>query len=218
MAKDDLKLFGYWLSPFYHRIVWALKLKEIEYEYIEEDLTNKSPLLLEYNPIHKKVPVLVHNGKPILESVIMLQYIDETWKHNPILPDDPHEKAMALFWAKFGDEKLLPSVSGSRFKQGKEKEDAVAVIKENLKLLEEELKEKKYFGGEEIGFLDICFGWMVTFFSLLHEFNDLKMCDLESFPLLSAWADRFGSSPITKDTLPPQDEFRRKLQQMQRAQ
>ena len=30
---------------------------------MEENPTNKTPLLLKYNPIHKRVVVLVHNGK-----------------------------------------------------------------------------------------------------------------------------------------------------------
>ncbi|CAL5331014.1 unnamed protein product [Camellia sinensis] len=210
---EELKVFRTWSSPFALRIIWALKLKGIEeYETIFEDITNKSPLLLQYNPVHKKVPVLVHNGKPISESLVILEYIDETWKHNPLLPEDPYERATARFWAKFGDEKLSKSVFNFLITQGKEQEEAIPQVMENLKYIEEQLKGNKFFGGETIGYTDIAFGWIANLLSVFEEVTGIKLLDEEKFPLLSAWMRNFSDVPVIKENWPPRDKLVIKFQ------
>ncbi|TXG48753.1 hypothetical protein EZV62_024628 [Acer yangbiense] len=106
MAEQEVKLLVKWCSPFAMRVEWALKLKGIRFQVVEQDTTKKSTLLLNSNPIYKKIPVLIHNEKPICESLVIVEYIDQTWKNaTPILPLDPYEKAVARFWAKFVEEK-----------------------------------------------------------------------------------------------------------------
>ncbi|KAI3879172.1 hypothetical protein MKW98_028739 [Papaver atlanticum] len=210
MAKDEVKLFGYWPSPYSLRVEWALKIKGIEYEYIDEDLMNKSPLLLQYNPVHKKIPVLVHNGKPVAESLVIIEYIDETWNQNPIFPEDPYEKAQARFWAKFSDEKYQPSILNAFVKEGEELEKSVKETQAILKTLEMGLKGK-FFGGENIGFADIAVGWIPFWTRMAEKIIGVKLVDTENVPLLNAWFEDVLDVEILKDILPPRDKMLAKM-------
>ncbi|KAJ8646466.1 hypothetical protein MRB53_008214 [Persea americana] len=208
MAGDGVKLLGMWASPLALKIEWALKLKGIEYEYVDEDLSNKSERLLKYNPIHKKVPVLLHGDKPLPESLIILEYIDETWKENyPLLPEDPYERAMARFWAKYNDEKPWHTVFGAFCKTGEEKVKAVKEAQETLEPLEELLKGKRFFGGQSIGYLDIAFGWLAIWVPLIEEILGATFVDESTLPLLHAWFQEFPNIPLVKERLPPREKL-----------
>ncbi|XXG50626.1 hypothetical protein AAC387_Pa02g4597 [Persea americana] len=149
---EEVKLLGAFPSPFGYRVEWALLHKGIKYECIEEDLKNKSPLLLKCNPVHKKIPVLLHGGKSVTESLVILEYIDETWKEKSLLPQDPFERAEARFWAKFAEEKCASAMPIVFSSEGEEHKKAVEEAREVLKILEEELKGKEFFGGVCAGF------------------------------------------------------------------
>ncbi|KAI7741609.1 hypothetical protein M8C21_025648 [Ambrosia artemisiifolia] len=103
--ESEVVVLGWWVSMYTTRVQIALAEKGIDYEYVEHDLFgDKSPLLLKHNPIYKKVPVFIHKGKPICESLIIVQYINETWKDGcSLLPSDPYLKSQAAFWADYID-------------------------------------------------------------------------------------------------------------------
>ncbi|KAG6643314.1 glutathione S-transferase U8-like [Carya illinoinensis] len=204
---EELSLLGMWASPFSCRVKIALKLKVVQYKYVEEDLFNKSPLLLKYNPIDKKVPVLVHNGNPLLESLVILEYIDETWQGYPIFPKDPYERAVARFWAKFIDDKLLPAIRRACWGEEKGREKAVEEATELLQLLEMELKEKRFFGGETIGLVDIVADTLSLWLTSFEEGSGVELMTREKFPKLSKWSHEFASTSAVKENLPPKDEL-----------
>ncbi|KAG5521099.1 hypothetical protein RHGRI_033605 [Rhododendron griersonianum] len=105
--SDDVKLLGAAPSAYVNRVQIALNLKHVDYEFLEQTFGSKSELLLKSNPVHKKIPVMIHGGKPICESLIIVQYIDEVWTNGlGILPSDPYEQAMARFWAAYVDDKV----------------------------------------------------------------------------------------------------------------
>ncbi|RCV44088.1 hypothetical protein SETIT_9G345800v2 [Setaria italica] len=154
-GKEDLKLLGLLVSPFVIRVRMALSTKGVSYEYVEQDLFNKSELLLKSNPVHKKVPVLIHNGKPLCESLVIVQYVDELFAGPSILPTDLYERATARFWAAFVDDKLCPAWFGIVMaKTEDERAEKVTETSAAIGQMEEAFaqcsKGKAFFGGDSI--------------------------------------------------------------------
>ncbi|PHT67956.1 hypothetical protein T459_27443 [Capsicum annuum] len=59
MAGNDVKLLGSWPSTFVMRPRIALNIKSVGYDFLEEQLSSRSDVLLRSNPVYKKIPVLM---------------------------------------------------------------------------------------------------------------------------------------------------------------
>ncbi|KAI7736375.1 hypothetical protein M8C21_023680 [Ambrosia artemisiifolia] len=203
-----VKLLGIWQSPFVLRVKLALSLKGVEYEYIEDDILNKSSMLLQYNPVYKKVPVLVHNGKPMAESLVILEYIDEIWKNHPLLPEDPFEKARSRFWAKFVDDKFVPMIIRMLRITSDQKDNAAKETREILKTLEGSLDPNKPFPEDKsLSFMDIAIVWVGYYTQMLEKMLDVKLLDDENTPLLNTWFRVVLNLQVIKECLPPFDKL-----------
>uniref|UniRef100_A0A0D9WGI0 glutathione transferase n=1 Tax=Leersia perrieri TaxID=77586 RepID=A0A0D9WGI0_9ORYZ len=221
--EPELKLYGSWASSYTHRVQLALRLKGLEFEYAEEDLGNKSEALLRHNPVHKKVPVLLHRGRPLAESVIILQYLDDAFPDTrPLLPSDPFLRALSRFWCHFADDKLGPAVGAVFASTGKEQEEAVRQVHENLAMLEAELREgefkgRRFFGGDRVGLLDVVLGCGSYWLAVFEEVTGVRLVDADAFPLFHAWLRDFEAQEEVKETIPSVDrllEYARGLRQM----
>ncbi|KAJ6316920.1 hypothetical protein OIU78_020081 [Salix suchowensis] len=96
---------------------------------------------------------------------------------------------------------------GVLLKEGKEQEEGVAASMENLKYLEEEIRGKKFFGGETIGLADIALGWLAYYLDIFEEIVGLKLIDQEKFPCLAAWKQEFANAPIIHENWPDRDKL-----------
>ncbi|KAL6966572.1 glutathione transferase [Sarracenia purpurea var. burkii] len=198
---EEVILLSTWASPFGNRVQIALTEKGIEFEYKEEDLSNKSPLLLQMNPIHKKVPVLIHNGKPVSESLIVIQYIDEIWKDkSPLLPSDPYLRAQARFWADYIDKKIFDAGRKVWSTKGDDQEAAKKEFISNLNLLEGQLGDAPYFGGDNFGFVDVA---LIPFYNWFYAYETCGRFSIEAeCPKLVAWGKRCMKRQSVAESLP----------------
>lgn len=108
--------------------------------------------------------------------------------------------------------KVFPPIVDVLRSEGKEQEEGIVKAKESLKYLEEELKGKKFFGGEKIGFADIALGWLAHHENVFEEVSGMTLIAEDEFPLLSEWQKTFADAPVIKENWPPRDKLVTKFQ------
>lgn len=206
--SEPVVVVGGWASPFVTRVCIALRLKGVEYEFLQEAVGRKSELLLRSNPVYRKMPVLLHAGRPVCESLVILQYVDEAFSaaRKPILPADPYHRAVHRFWAEYADAKLHSPLRTLRGMVGGDKVDAAEQVSAALRQLEEAFVEssggKPYFGGDDVGFLDIVVGSYIGWFGAAERIAGLPVLDQARTPRLAAWAVRFCAHEAVGDLVP----------------
>ncbi|KAL9383106.1 hypothetical protein Peur_023435 [Populus x canadensis] len=178
-------------APFSGRVRIALAEKGVKYDVYSEQNPRDgiSELLLQMNPVSKQLPTLIHNGRPVCESLIIVQYVDDVWKGKaPLLPSDPYQRAQSRFWADFIDKKVFEITKKIWTTKGEELEGAKKDFIECLKLLEGELGDKPYFGGENLGYVDVAF---VPFYCWFYAYETCGNFSIEAeCPKIIAWAKR----------------------------
>lgn len=96
--------------------------------------------------------------------------------------------------------------------QGEEaKKAAVEQVEAGLALLEEAYekssKGRDFFGGDEIGYLDIAFGCFMGWLRVIEKLNGVKLLDQAKTPGLVNWADKFCAHAAVKDVMPETDKL-----------
>jgi glutathione S-transferase len=73
-----------------------------------------TPSYLKLNP-NAVVPTLVHDGRVIVESTVIIEYLDEAFPSPPLMPADPFRRAQARLWMKKIDDYLHAACSALTF-------------------------------------------------------------------------------------------------------
>jgi len=93
-------LYNYYRSSASYRVRIALHLKKIPFEYRAVHLLKNggeqfSPEYKRLNPL-SQVPCLIHNDKPIAQSMAILDYLDNITQQPRLFPLSPFDRAMVI--------------------------------------------------------------------------------------------------------------------------
>ena len=92
------------------RICLAEKgLNWLDHSFMPSENKHLTEEYLEMNP-NGVVPTLVHEGVPIIDSSVILEYLDEAFPEPRLTPPDPVGRAKMRVWLRYFEEKSTPAV------------------------------------------------------------------------------------------------------------
>ncbi|KAJ4822357.1 hypothetical protein Tsubulata_044864, partial [Turnera subulata] len=142
-----------------------------------------------------------------------LVVIDEVWSSGPSIPPaDPYDRAYARSWAAYLNVKFFPTVKSIAVAlDDSGKSSLFKEVEEGLVLLEEAFKKcskgKSFFGGDQIGYLDIALGGILGWMRVVERFDGVELFNDAKTPALLKWSQTFSSHPAVKDVMPDTDNL-----------
>jgi len=84
------KLYNFFRSGTSHRLRFALNLKGLDYEYVPIDLRTEQHLGAAYKALNPQglVPALVDDGRVLIQSPAIIEWLEERYPTPPLLPVD----------------------------------------------------------------------------------------------------------------------------------
>ncbi|CAJ0942706.1 unnamed protein product, partial [Mesorhabditis belari] len=202
------RLYNMRFCPWAERALLYVARKGIDVEVVNIDLAAKPEWYFEKH-YQGKVPTLEHNGKYVIESSLIPQYLDDILPEDSVLPKDPFERVKQ----KILSEKTLAISSAfyglvAAFKDPSVKEEKLGNLKKALNDTEK-LFENTYFGGAEPSFADyLTFPfvervWWVSHIEGFTGFNVKNFPCEKDYPHLTKWFNAMVSRPeISKNIMP----------------
>jgi len=186
-----LKIYGQYRSRAF-RVVWLCKESGIPYEHVNttinvEGATCKEPAYVKLNP-NARVPTIDDDGYVLWESAAINLYLAEKYK-SALWPADLKGRGRVYQWGFFIANDVEPSmitVMQHRVMFPPEKrnptlaDEADAKLQPRLKVLDDFLKNQKYFGIDRWDMAD----FMVA--SVCYSFTVMKY-DLSKYPNFQKW-------------------------------
>jgi maleylacetoacetate isomerase len=165
-----MKLYSYYRSSAAYRVRIALNLKGIAYEtasihLVKDGGHNRRPEYRAVNP-QMRVPALVTpSGEVLIQSIAIIDYLDETYPAPALLPKDPIARTQARALAEIVacDIHPLNNISPLRYLKREMHQEQSAIdawyhhwVTEGFEAIEALVRPGPYCCGSEVTLADIC--------------------------------------------------------------
>ncbi len=202
MNTPTLTLISHTLCPYVQRAVITLTEKAIDHERIYIHLDDPPDWFKRISPLGR-VPVLLVDGRPLFESTVIVEYLDELTP-NSLHPTDPFEKSQHRAWMEYGSS-ILDTIGGYYSAKDtaalERKRDQLAAL---FARLEQELGTGPYFGGGDFSLVDAVFGPIFRYFDVFERYGELGIFD--HTPKVRRWRSALAARPSVQTAVGPDYE------------
>lgn len=200
-----LKFYYQPLSPISRR-VWLLLLeKQIPHESIVVNLGARQqfePEFLIINAFHH-VPVIVDDDFRVIESLAILDYLELRYPAPALIPTELQAITKMRMVQMVTVNELMPiSIAVINAEQQPLSDTVQQHLATAWQFLDNELQDKKYFGGDHLLLSDIVAGATIPLFHRLGV-------PFDNYPYLEAWRQRISIRPAWQQTQPDEHGFQR---------
>ncbi|MGD8939099.1 MAG: glutathione S-transferase family protein [Gammaproteobacteria bacterium] len=195
-----LELISFKICPFVQRAVILLLEKKIAFDVNYIDLKHPPDWFLEISPFGK-VPVLRVDSKPLFESAVIVEYLDEITPPS-LHPPDPFHKAENRAWIEYGSNLNMDQYGMLIAKDQVAYEEKYQAVRRDLQRLEQQLGEGPYFNGEQFSLVDAAYAPPLMRFELIERYYDFNL--LKECPKLQAWQQALLGRECVKQSVVPE--------------
>ncbi|CAE6497379.1 unnamed protein product [Rhizoctonia solani] len=208
--KAELVFYSGWFCPFVQRAWIALEEKGIPYVYREENPYKKA----RWSPLDDKflgkfpkglVPGVLHQGKPIAESLVILEFLEDAYPQVPLLPSDPYARAQVRYAVDGVSKSILPPFY--RLLQAQESEKRDEARQDLYKGLQTFAKgiTGPFWAGEQLTHADIALLPFIVRLPILEAHRDFKKSEVGHG--FEAYAERVVNLPSVQRTLSDSERY-----------
>lgn len=209
MAHPSLTLVSFDLCPYVERSRIVLLDKDVPHRIELIDLSRKPDWFLRVSPMGR-VPVLLVGDRPVFESMIINELIDELHPEPPLLPAEPLARAEARSWIVFANDAIMPAGHAAMLalaggQGGAGLEGRLAALRDAFGKLEEQVARGggPYFAGGRFSLVDAAYAPFLRRWRDAEGWGGPGSALLKGFPAVAVWAEALAARPSVRAAEPP---------------
>ena len=195
------KLISFDICPYVERSRIVLLEKGLPHEVEFIELAKKPAWFLEISPMGR-VPVLLVDDRPVFESMVINELVNELQPDPRLFPDDPIARAEGRGWIVFANDVVMPAGGAAMLAiAGGAKGDALAeplgALRDALAKLERQLARGAgpFFLGRDFSLVDASYAPFFRRWRMAERWGSSDAHLLDAFPRVSAWVEAMLARP-----------------------